>query len=119
MTAFTSDPAKVVMVVWNMSSNAPYPEWAGSDDTPEKCRLQEKRWKAAATILHMKCQREYPNAKRIEIHNGGFENEWTQVGERANTSDLTIYEPFFDEMTKWEQEACAYAIAVFPEDENL
>lgn len=126
-TIYTLEPSHVTEIVWNINTedvegdlaSLCFEDFDTEDivDAVNDIQIENaiaNRMHAARTILAMKVQREYPNCTSITIQNGGHDGSYAQISARCETNNDAIYEPFFDDMAAFSDEACAYAIAVFP-----
>lgn len=110
--AYSTDPELVTSVSWSIASESV----AITDDNDEYLESpdDDNRMILAINTLSELVAREYPNARHVYIVDGGFENQFCSFSPRCETSDYSIYEPFYDDMTRLEDAAITAAFAQFP-----
>lgn len=107
---FTTDPAAVVSVVWVLNYDDLLPEIDPTgEEEPVPERVLTSRFQTAGMLLEHRLRREYPNCTSVSIRDGGWGGAMAQISPRADTADDSVYEPFFDEVIRWSEEACAVA----------
>ncbi len=109
---YTTDPSMVTEVTWYVASDSVLTdEEYESEQYPESA---ERRMQLVLATLFDKVKLEYPNATDVYIANGGHENQYANSASRCETSDDSIYEPFYDDMTRLEDAAIAKAFQLIP-----
>lgn len=114
---YTNDPALVESVVWYIASERVCDFDQDAEDYVDNPALDDLRWNFAEGRLYQIIKANYPNTYDVFIGNGGFENQFASMSPRANTVDGSIYEPFFDDMTSWEDRAISEAFDKYPTPE--
>lgn len=110
---FTTDPNTVTRVVWYIASESVC-DWSEDTDSPIDGPHDDDRMSSALGHLYDEIQREYPNCSDIYVANGGYDNQYANSSPRCETADDSIYEPFYDDLTRWEDQSIAHAFTQYP-----
>lgn len=108
---YSTDPEVVVFVSWCVASDKAQPDEDTDDDG-----FYDKRMQKILDGIADRVKGEFPNLRDdgVTIIDGGHDNQFSPWSPRAITSDDSIYEPFFDVMTGFEDEAVGEALAAYP-----
>jgi hypothetical protein len=102
---YTTDPGVVVGVVWSVASEMVKDvDESGEyiDGPDDAAKMQRVLNRIAEGVIAL-----YPSCVTVQITDGGFENQFARMAPIAYTREGVIYEPFFDDMLRLEDEAIA------------